>query len=165
MPIYVAAEDLSTAIRSVVDNLVGIDELYPSQRELIQALVDNENVFYTGSTNSGKTLPTVMFPNVLKKLNSMGYSFPVAPKILFITALNSLQLSLVHNTKALGIKCEVLTSKNAPALLTSEVSVIFVSPEVLKLPLVTKQLLAQRKAFVLKVVDEAHLGKEKMGSI
>ena len=141
MSLLVSSQDLSKAIAEVVKTLPCIDELYTRQQELLQALFADNNIFYTGSTNSGKTLPAVMFPNVLKQLNLMGYKFPDAPKVLFITPLNSLQPSLMNNTKALGLSCEVLTSRNANALLLSEVPVIFVSPEVMKLPLVTNLLL------------------------
>ena len=150
---------LDIAIQSVLENLVGITSLYPNQHELLTALFQNENVFYTDSTNSGKTLPAVIFPEILKNLNRQGYKFPSKPKLLFVTALNSLKLSLVNNTKAIGIDCAAVTTENVRNLLESDTSVLFISPEVLKVPAVTQTLLHQRSAFVLKVVDECHLGK------
>ena len=42
--------------------------------------------------------------------------------------------------------------------LESDTAVLFISPEVFKIPAVTKNLLDHRTNFVLKVVDEAHLG-------
>ena len=153
------SSDLDKAIQSVLNKLPGISELYPNQREILDTLFQHENIFFTSSTNSGKTLPTVMFPLVLTELSSAGYDFPSNPKVLFITALNSLQLSLVSTVKSLGIDCEAVTSENLPKLLKSEIAVLFISPEVLKLPSVTQTLLLYRSNFVLKVVDEAHLGK------
>ena len=119
---------LNEAIQAVTEKLNGISDLYPSQYEIITALIQNENIFYTNSTNSGKTLPTVIFPDILKHLNSFGYKFPSNPKLLFLTALNSLQLSLINNTKALGISCEAVNSENIQSLIDSNVAVLFVSP-------------------------------------
>ena len=154
----VSSIDLDKAIQAVLDNLTGISELYPSQYEIISSILHNDNLFYTDSTNSGKTLPAVIYPEILKFLNSLGYNFPLNPKLLFITALNSLKLSLVNNVKALGIDCEAVTSENLESLLISTTSVLFISPETMKQPDVTKSLLLYRSSFVLKVVDEAHLG-------
>ena len=152
-------EDLDKAIANVLEGVQGIRELYPNQRELLATLFENENIFYTDSTNSGKTLPTVLFPEIIKKLNIAGYNFPENPKVLFVTALNSLQLSLVNNVKALELDCDIVTSDNIDILINSDTSVLFISPETLKLPAVTEALLLKRKSFVLKVVDECHLGK------
>ena len=154
----VIPEHLDEAINAVLDDLNGIADLYPTQRELLQTLFEHDNIFYTQSTNGGKTLPTVIYPVILKKLNSMGYSFPPNPKVLFVTALNALQLSLINNVKGLGIDCEAVISDNVQELLESNTSVLFISPEVLKMPLVTQSLLKKRSSFVLKVVDECHLG-------
>ena len=152
-------EDLDRAIKEVVKNLNGIDDLYPGQQEIIQTLFHSENIFYTSSTNSGKTLPAVIYPDILKYLGGMGYSFPDNPKLLFVTALNSLKLSLVNSVKRIGISCEAVTSDNLLELLNSSTSVLFISPEVLKQAAVTQTLIMHRAMFVLKVVDEAHLGK------
>ena len=152
-------EDLDKAIADVLEGVRGISELYPNQRELLATLFENDNIFYTDSTNSGKTLPTVLFPEIIKKLNIAGYNFPENPKVLFVTALNSLQLSLVNNVKALELDCDIVTSDNIDILINSDTSVLFISPETLKLPAVTEALLLKRKSFVLKVVDECHLGK------
>ena len=152
-------EDLDKAIADVLEGVQGIRELYPNQRELLATLFENDNIFYTDSTNSGKTLPTVLFPEIIKKLNIAGYNFPENPKVLFVTALNSLQLSLVNNVRALELDCDIVTSDNIDTLMNSDTSVLFISPETLKLPAVTEALLLKRKSFVLKVVDECHLGK------
>ena len=149
---------LQQAINAVVSRLNGVDELYPCQCEVLGALLENDNIFYTNSTNSGKTLPVVIYPEILKFLNSLGYKYPVNPKLLFVTALNSLKLSLVNSTKALGVDCESVTSENIGELLKSDTLVLYISPEVLKVPAVTKILLQHRSLFVLKVVDECHLG-------
>ena len=158
MPELINSDDLSAATNAVLSQLVGIDELYPSQLMILNAIFENDNIFYTGSTNSGKTLPTVMYPEVLNQLNAHGYNFPKNPKSLFVTALNSLQLSLFNNTKSIGLHCDILTGANAEDLLNSTVFTLFISPETLKLPEVTRLLLEHRKSFVLKVIDEAHLG-------
>ena len=158
----VTSSDLDDAIRVVLARLNGISDLYSDQYHLLRTIVDNDNIFYTNSTNSGKTLPTVIYPEILRHLNSKGYKFPPNPKLLFLTVLNSLQLSLVNNVRALGIDCAAVTADNVHGLLDSNVSVLFISPETLKLPYVTKLMLSYRSDFVLKVVDECHLGK-KMG--
>ena len=54
--------DLEKAISTVLSKLVGINSLYPKQWTLLNALIKHDNIFYTASTNSGKTLPTVIFP-------------------------------------------------------------------------------------------------------
>ena len=154
----VTSLDLNFAIDAAIENLPGIDSLYPVQRDILSSLLDHENIIFTSSTNSGKTLPTVIYPRVLRKLNGVGYTFPSNPKVLFITALNSIKLSLVNNVKAIGIDCEAATIENIKNLLQSDTSVIFISPEVFKKPAVTQTLLSYRSSIVLKVVDEAHLG-------
>ena len=156
--VTVSPSDLDSAISDVLKNLVGINELYPGQYQLLQSLMENESVFYTSCTNSGKTLPTMIYTEILKKLNILGYKFPARPKVLFLTALNSLKLSLISNVKHLGIDCESVTSENVKDILESDTAVLFISPEVFKIPAVTKNLLDHRTNFVLKVVDEAHLG-------
>ena len=154
----VTQEDLHQAVTAVVEKLVGVEELYPSQYEVLSALFENDNIFYTNSTNSGKTLPVIIYPGILKFLNSIGYQFPENPKLLFVTALNSLKLSLVNSTKTLGVSCESVTTDNITELLNSDTSVLYISPEVLKSPKMTQTLLQRRSLFVLKVVDECHLG-------
>ena len=157
--------DFKKAVGIVVANLAGIDDLYPGQYELLEALMKNENIFYTSATNSGKTLPAVMFPEVLKQLRSMGYKFPRNPRTLFVTQLNSIKLSLHNNVQSLGISCESVSNDNVKTLMESDTSVLFISPEVLKSQEVTKSLLKHRSDFVLKVVDEAHLGTIPLKSI
>ena len=159
--IDVSSPDLDKAIKSVLDNLAGINHLYPGQLELLQSLLQNDNIFYTSATNSGKTLPAVIYPYILKELNKLGYKFPVDPKAIFVTALNSIKVSLVNNVKNMGIDAVAVTSENIKEIIDSSTSVLFISPEVLKLPAVTQILLQHRSKFVLKVVDEAHLGKRK----
>ena len=156
----VNSSDLDSAVKDVLQSINGIDSLYPAQYELLHSLLNNENLFYTNSTNSGKTLPVVIYPQILRSLNKLGYKFPSQPKVLFVTALNSLKLSLVNNVKSLGLDAEAVTSENLQDLLSSDTSTLFISPEVFKLPAVTKILLQHRSAFVLKCVDEAHLGKD-----
>ena len=155
----VTKEDLNIAVENVLQRLVGITELYPGQMELLTKLVEKQNVLYTSPTNSGKSVPPVLLPDVICELNKIGYDFPANPKVLFITALNSIQLSLVGSTKALGICCAAVTRDNAAVILGSPISVLFISPEVLKLRCVTQLLLKSREEFVLKTVDECHLGK------
>ena len=60
---------------------------------------------------------------------------------------------------ALGVKCGGVTCENIAELLNSDVSVLFIGPEVIKQQSVTKMLLQFRSHFVCKVVDEAHLGE------
>ena len=155
----VTSTDLNNAIQSVLSKVSGVSELYPNQQEIISTLFNNDYVFYTSSTNSGKTLSAVIFPLILNELSSAGYNFPPNPKLLFVTALNSLQLSLINNVKALNISCEAVTCENVQNLLKSRTAVLFISPEVLKQSFVIQTLLLHRSSFVLKVVDEAHLGK------
>ena len=80
-------------------------------------------------------------------------------KIIFLTALNSIQISLASSMQTLGIKSAIVTLSNVEKVMNSDATVIFVGPEVLKTPLVTQILLKWRKSFILKVVDEVHLCK------
>ena len=155
----VTSHDLESAIDAALEDLTGIDSLYPGQHALLSSLMEHENIIFTSSTNSGKTLPAVIYPRILKNLVQTGYSFPSNPKVLFLTALNSIKLSLVTNVKAMGINCEAVTIDNLKILLDSDTSVLFISPEVFKTPAVSRTLLTYRSSIVLKVVDEAHLGK------
>ena len=95
---------------------------------------------------------------MLAELAKLGYKLPKDCKVLYITPLNSLQLSLLHNVKSMGIECEAVTSSNIQTLMCSKTDVLFIGPEVLKTPAVTQILLKHRTKFVLKVIDEAHLG-------
>ena len=135
--------------------------MYPTQWSLLHALLKNENVFFTAATNSGKTLPAVIFPLVLRELTTFGYSIVENPQVLFVTALNSLQLSLLNNIRNIGVLCKAANKSNIQTLLDSHITIILISPEVLKIPSVTQILLKHRSKFVLKVVDEAHLGMQE----
>ena len=156
----VSKEDLDEAVFRVVQKLSGIEFLYPTQLELLSILVEGDNVFYTAPTNSGKTLPPVLFPYVLCELTQLGYSYPSNPKMIFLTALNSIKLSLLTSMKKLGIMCSEITVENVKRVLLSESRVLFVSPEVLNHPRVTEEFLKVRSDFVLKTIDECHLGKD-----
>jgi len=91
------------------------------------------------------------------ELNRIGYSFPPNPKVLFLTALNSIKLSLLTSMQDLGIECTEITKDNVEDVLHSSYKVFFISPEVLNFDLVTTQLLKVRADFFLKTVDECHL--------
>ena len=64
--------DISIAIDEVVSRLTGIESLFDGQLTLLQHLIRGENVFYTSPTDSGKTIPPVILPDVLKQLNTLG---------------------------------------------------------------------------------------------
>ena len=51
----VTLHDLDSAIDTVLEDLAGIDSLYPGQHELLSTLIEYENIIFTSSTNSGKT--------------------------------------------------------------------------------------------------------------
>ena len=155
----VTDNDFTVAVDNVLARLPGIDQLYPSQEEVLRLLVKGENIFVTSPTNSGKSLAPIILPSILLELTKVGYEFPPDSKTLFVTQLNSIQLSLLSSMSSLGIKCGGVTSDNVRDLLRSDTQVLLVGPEVLKQPNVTKMLLGFRTSFVCKVVDEAHLGK------
>ena len=154
----VLEEDLATAIKHVLENIEGISELYPLQIKLLSSLVKQENVFFTASTNAGKTLPAVIFPQIVQELNKLGYGLS-SGKVLFVTPLNSIQMSMRSSLEVLGIECAAVNSENYEKVLASEVSVIFISPEMMKMSCISKCLLSHRKDFLLKVIDECHLGR------
>ena len=152
--------DFISSINTVIGSLRGIEELYPHQIELLNCLVNKKNVFMTSPTNSGKTLPALILPRIFNELNILGYEkIPANRKVLFVTALNSLQMSMLSSTRAMGISCESVTSKNIDEVIKSDVSILFIGPEVLHIPAVTNSLLKCRDKFILKVVDEVHLCK------
>ena len=74
----------------------------------------------------------MIYPQVVEELNKFGYGLP-AGKVLFVTALNSIQMSMVSGMTTLGVECEALTIDNYEEVLASDLKVIFTSPEVLKL--------------------------------
>ena len=129
----VLSDDLLIAVDRVVGKINGIDELYPIQIQLLTSLVKKENTFFTSATNSGKTLPAVIFPHVLDELKKLGYNNS-SGKVLFVTALNSIKLSMVSSMKSLGLECEAVTVENYADVPASETKVLFISPEVMKLP-------------------------------
>ena len=53
--IRVKSEHLDKAIEDVLETVHGVRDLYPNQKELVETLFENDNIFYTDSTNSGKT--------------------------------------------------------------------------------------------------------------
>ena len=123
----VKQHDFEKAVESVLHGLSGIDGLYDSQIEVLQSLVrEDANLFVTSPTNSGKTLPPVIVPAVLLELNLMGYKFPTSPRVLFQTALNSIQLSLISNMRSLGIQCSAVTRDNVDQVLISKAPVLFI---------------------------------------
>ena len=95
----------------------------------------------------------------MNELNALGYSYPQEPKMIFLTALNSIKLSLITSMKKLGIECAEVTIENVDRVLSSKTRVLFISPEVLNHKNVTQQLLKARSDFVLKTIDECHLGE------
>ena len=150
----VSKDDLDVAVSNVLKRLTGISQLYPSQYQLLCRLVEKENIFFTSPTNSGKTLVAVILPDVVSELAVLGYEFPKNPKILFITPLNSIKLSMVSSMNNLGVECKAVSKENIEETLSSGVSVLFISPEVLKMDSVVKVLLRFRSNFILKVIDE-----------
>ena len=101
---------------------------------ILTHLVRGDNVIYTSPTNSGKTIPPVILPQVLKHLLALGYPFPAKPKVLFVTALNSIQTSLVSSMEELGINCCIIRKENAETLLRDAVN----SPNLLEKEFNTK---------------------------
>ena len=91
----------------------------------------------------------MLYPLVLDELCKIGYRL-TSGKVLFVTALNSIKLSMVTSMKALGLECAALTGENFSEVLNSETRIVFISPEVLKMPRVSSCLLMHRTSFVLK---------------
>ena len=92
----VSDSDFDIAVDIVVESLANVTSLYASQIEVLRNLVKQQNIFVTLPTNAGKTLPPAILPSVIRELHKLGYhQFPSVPRVLFITALNSIQLSLV----------------------------------------------------------------------
>ena len=154
----ILSKDLAFCVDNVVDKLPGIENLYPAQIQLLDTLLKKDNIFFTSATNSGKTLPAIIFPDVLEELRKLGYNVR-SGKVLFLTSLNSIKMSMVSSAQKLGIMCAAVTVENCRDVVVSGAKVLFISPEVLKVARVTSCLLGHRDDFVLKVVDEAHLGK------
>ena len=150
---------LNIAVANVLASLQGVNNLYDSQLSTLKLLLEGKNVFLTSPTNSGKSLPPLILPSICLELTKLGFRYPASPRVLFITALNSIQHSLLSSSIQLNISCAAVTSDNVTEVLNSEASVLFVGPEVLKTIKVTKALLQQRDSFVCKVIDEVHLGK------
>ena len=150
--------DFENAVKKVVCELPGIEQLYPTQLVLLRLLVKKENIFATSPTNSGKTLPALILPSLFIELNNLGYTeYTVEGKVLFVTALNSIQMSMISSARQMKLKCESVTEMNVEELMNSDTAVLFIGPEVLQISSVAKTLLKFRQKFILKVVDEAHL--------
>ena len=121
----VRSADIEIAVGNVVGKLNGIVDLYPFQMELMCALVRKESIFLTSATNSGKTLPCVIFPQVLDELIIMGYEFSPG-RVLFVTNLISIQMSMVGSMKDLGVQCQAVTTQNYVEVLDSDIKVLFI---------------------------------------
>ena len=156
---YVSEQDFQKVKLEVVESLNGIDSLFLKQEEVLKSLVEGDNIFLMSPTNSGKSLPPLILPLVCLKLREIGYNFQEKPRVLFVTALNSIQRSLVTSASALGISSVVITSENIAEVMDADVPVLFVGPEVLKKASVSEVLLNHRTEFICKVIDEAHLGE------
>ena len=158
---FVKEEDILVAIEKVLSSLTGIEKLHDSQMNVLKVLINEDNsIFLTAPTNSGKTLPPMILPSVMKELNQLGYSdFPMNGRVLFITAMNSIQQSLVTSMKKLGITCDSVKRDNIKNIFNQQIQVLFISPETLKQSDVFKHLLQHREDFVLTTFDEAHLSK------
>ena len=156
----IAERDFLTAVREVEEQLVDIDKLFTSQLDVLRVLVmEDNNVFLTAPTSSGKTLIPVVYPLILSRLSDMGYNVPKFSRVLFVTAMNSIQLSLEASILKLGVACASVTRDNVDQILDAKVFIILIGPEVLKHANVSKTLLKHRDTFCIKVIDEAHLGK------
>ena len=154
--------DFEAAVERTLNKLQGIEKLYTNQMNVLRTLVLEEtDIFLTAPTSSGKTIPPVILPSVLHELSVMGYNVPSSSRVLFVTAMNSIQLSLLTSVSKLGVKCAALTSENVTTVLDSDAQVLFVGPEVLKKKEVAMKLLQARSTFSLKVIDEVHLGKQE----
>ena len=93
-------------------------------------------------------MPTVIYPDILAELISLGYDLKLG-KVLFLTALNSIKMSMISSVRMLGLKCEAVTLDNFAAVIASEdVKILFISPEVMKVPYVSSCLLIHRQSFV-----------------
>ena len=155
----IAESDFLAAVCKVEEHLVGVDKLFTSQLDALRVLVmEDNNVFLTAPTSSGKTLIPVVYPLILSQLSDMGYNVPKFSRVLFVTAMNSIQLSLEASILKLGVTCASATRDNIDQILDAKVSIILVGPEVLKHANVSKSLLKHRDTFCIKVIDEAHLG-------
>ena len=64
----VSDEDLDTALDKVLSSIEGINSLYPNQYEVLKNIVNLNNVYVTSPTNSGKTIPPVILPSVIREL-------------------------------------------------------------------------------------------------
>ena len=85
----------------------------------------------------------------------LNLGLPENPKVLILTALNSIKDSLAENMMCLGLDASVLTIGNAKQVLESQtVKIVFVSPEVLKQSSTVQALLAVRNTFVLKCIGQ-----------
>ena len=148
------------AVCKVEEQLVGVDKLFTSQVDALRVLVmEDNNVFLSAPTSSGKTLIPVVYPLILSQLSDMGYNVPKFSRVLFVTAMNSIQISLEASILKLGVTCASVTRDNIDQILDSKVYIILVGPEVLKHANVSKSLLKHRDTFCIKIIDEAHLGK------
>ena len=93
---------LASAVKGVLSTLPTVHDLYQSQWEMLTALFTHDNIIFTASTYSWKTLPSVMYPLILKELRNFGYPSKEKSKILFVTELNALQLSLLQSVRKCG---------------------------------------------------------------
>ena len=59
-----SAEEVEYAIDKVVAELKEINSLYPNQQKVIETLLKKDSIIYTDATNSGKTLPAVIYAQV-----------------------------------------------------------------------------------------------------
>ena len=77
----VTDNDFTVAVDNVLARLPGIDQLYPSQEEVLRLLVKGANIFVTSPTNSGKSIAPIILPAILRELTRLDTSFHQTPNL------------------------------------------------------------------------------------
>ncbi|WP_163654217.1 ATP-dependent DNA helicase RecQ [Listeria sp. PSOL-1] len=136
-------------LEQALNEYLGFETFRPGQKEVIEATLSGENTFVMLPTGTGKTLCYQLSGHLLEGL------------VLIISPLLSLMQDQVERMKASGEKRVVALNsflkpgeRNTILKSLTEYKFLFMSPEMLAIPDVKKQLLTQKIA--LFVIDEAH---------
>ena len=142
---------------TILQNVFGFPKLRPFQKEVVEAMLDDKDVFVISPTGSGKSL-CFQLPALLKE----GICIVLSP-------LRSLIYDQVESLKKKGITCELLngdlpkTKKNKLFLELQKpypsIKLLYSTPESIMCNLETKQVfqdLYQRGLISRIVLDEAH---------
>lgn len=130
---------------------LGIDKLYPWQEEVVNAILNDDDVFVTAPTGAGKS---VLFQ--VPAIMELGYALTIV-----VSPLRALQLNQIQELKMAGVQAEYLNSdlsnqeRRKVLDKLQKICLLYLAPEQLRREDLHTAL---KECFVKRIViDEAHI--------